>query len=214
MIDSKHIKVLVVDDHPLMRAGLSSEINVQSDMRVVAEASNGEQAIECFRAHRPDITLMDIRMPGMNGIEAVSRIRDEFWNARIIILTTAAGDIQALRAFQAGAMGYLLKNLLRTELTDTIRIVYSGRKRIPPQIAQLMAEHATDDEITPRELEVLRSISEGKANKIIASDLSISEHTVKNHIKSILSKLNASDRTGAVMIALRRGYIEMTGGIQ
>jgi DNA-binding NarL/FixJ family response regulator len=213
MMENRQIKVLIVDDHPLMRAGLSSEINVQLDMRVVAEAADGEEAIACFRAHHPDITLMDIRMPGMGGIEAISRIRKEFWNARIIILTTAAGDVQALRAFQAGAMGYLLKNLLRTELIDTIRVVHSGRKRIPPQIAQLMAEHATDDELTSRELEVLRGISEGKANKGIASALSISEHTVKNHIKSILSKLDASDRTDAVMIALRRGYIEMSGGV-
>jgi len=209
MVETRQIRVLVVDDHPLMRAGLCSEINVQTDMRVVAEAANGKEAIECFRTHRPDVTLMDIRMPDMNGIEAISAIRKDYLNARCIILTTAAGDIQALRAFQVGAMGYLLKNLLRTELIDTIRLVHAGRRRIPPEIAQQMAEHAADDEITSRELDVLREISEGKANKIIASDLDISEHTVKNHIKSILSKLNANDRTDAVMIAIRRGFIEM-----
>jgi DNA-binding NarL/FixJ family response regulator len=209
MAESKRIKVLVVDDHPLMRAGLSSEINGQSDMQVVAEAANGTEAIECFRTHRPDVTLMDLRMPDINGVEVISTIRKTFVNARIIVLTTAAGDVQALRAFQAGAMGYLLKNLLRTELVDTIRTVHAGHRRIPPEVAQQMAEHAADDAITSRELDVLREISEGKANKVIASDLAISEHTVKNHIKSILSKLNANDRTDAVMIAIRRGFIEM-----
>jgi DNA-binding NarL/FixJ family response regulator len=203
------IRVLVVDDHPLMRSGIAAEINGQEDMRVVAEAANGDEAIAAFRLHRPDITLMDIRMPGMNGIEVISSIRGEFLKARFIILTTAAGDIQALRAFQAGAMGYLLKNLLRTELIDTIRLVHGGRRRVPPEIAEQLAEHAGDDAITPRELDVLRGIANGKANKTVASDLNISEHTVKNHVKSILSKLGANDRTDAVMIAVRRGFIEM-----
>jgi DNA-binding NarL/FixJ family response regulator len=209
MPEKQPIRVLVVDDHPLMRSGIIGEINAQTDMRAVAEASDGEEAIRMFRLHKPDVTLMDIRMPKLGGIDAIQALRADFPHARFVVLTTAAGDIQALRAFQAGAVGYLLKNLLRTELIDTIRLVHSGRRRIPPEIAQQMAEHATDDLLTSRELEVLRGVSHGKANKMIASDLGISENTVKNHIKSILSKLDASDRTDAVVIALRRGYIEM-----
>jgi DNA-binding NarL/FixJ family response regulator len=209
MADSHTIRVLVVDDHPLMRSGIIGEIDAQSDMKVVAEAGDGNEAIAAFRAHRPDVTLMDIRMPNLGGIESIAEIRKDFPNSRFIILTTAAGDIQALRAFKAGAVGYLLKNLLRTELIDTIRLVHGGRRRIPPEVAQQMAEHAADDAITSRELEILRGVSRGKANKIIADDLNISEHTVKNHIKSILSKLDANDRTDAVVIAIRRGYIEM-----
>jgi DNA-binding NarL/FixJ family response regulator len=209
MADPHIIRVLVVDDHPLMRSGITGEINGQPDMKIVAEAGDGNEAIAAFRAHRPDITLMDIRMPNVGGIEAILEIRKDFPKARFVILTTAAGDIQALRAFQAGAAGYLLKNLLRTELIDTIRLVHGGRRRIPPEVAQQLAEHAADDAITPRELEILHGVSKGKANKIIADDLNISEHTVKNHIKSILSKLDANDRTDAVVIAIRRGYIEM-----
>ena len=193
----------------MMRAGLRGEINSQLDMQVVAEASDGNEAIQMFRIHRPDVTLMDVRMPGLGGIEAIEVLRREFPNSRFVILTTAAGDIVALRAFKAGAVGYLLKNLLRTELIDTIRIVQSGRRRIPPDIAREMAEHAVDDSLSERELDVLRGVSQGQANKIIASELSISENTVKNHVKSILSKLDASDRTDAAMIAVRRGYIEM-----
>jgi DNA-binding NarL/FixJ family response regulator len=209
MADPHIIRVLVVDDHPLMRSGITGEINGQPDMKIVAEAGDGNEAIAAFRAHRPDITLMDIRMPNVGGIEAILEIRKDFPKARFVILTTAAGDIQALRAFQAGAAGYLFKNLLRTELIDTIRLVHGGRRRIPPEVAQQLAEHAADDAITPRELEILHGVSKGKANKIIADDLNISEHTVKNHIKSILSKLDANDRTDAVVIAIRRGYIEM-----
>lgn len=209
MTNSHTIRVLVVDDHPLMRSGIIGEIDAQPDMKVVAEAGDGNEAIAAFRAHRPDVTLMDIRMPNLGGIEAIAEIRKDFPNARFVILTTAAGDIQALRAFQAGAVGYLLKNLLRTELIDTIRLVHGGRRRIPPEVAQQLAEHAADDAITPRELEILRGVSKGKSNKIIADDLNISEHTVKNHIKSILSKLDANDRTDAVVIAIRRGYIDM-----
>jgi DNA-binding NarL/FixJ family response regulator len=203
------IRVLVVDDHPIMRSGLRGEIDAQPDMQVVAEASDGNEAIELFRLHRPDVTLMDVRMPSLGGIEAIEILRKEFPNARFVILTTAAGDIIALRAFKAGAVGYLLKNQLRTELIDTIRIVHSGRRRIPPDIAQEMAEHAADDSLSQRELDVLRAVSQGQANKIIASELGISENTVKNHVKSILSKLDASDRTDAAIIAIRRGYIEM-----
>ena len=205
----KMIKVLTVDDHPLMMAGIAGEVNAQRDMHVVAEASDGDAALIQFRLHRPDVTLMDIRMPKVNGIEAIAAIRSEFSGARIVALTSAAGDIQVLRAFRAGAVGYLLKNLLRIELLDTIRRVHAGQKRIPPEIAQQLAEHATDDALTARELDVLRGIAMGHANKIIASDLKIAEHTVKNHIKNILSKLDANDRTGAAMIAVRRGYIEV-----
>lgn len=204
------IRVLTVDDHPLMMAGIAGEINAQPDMRVVGEATDGDEAIAQFRAHHPDVTLMDIRMPKMNGIDAISTIRSEFPRARIVILTTAAGDIHALRAFKAGAVGYLLKNLLRTELIDTIRSVHAGHRRIPPEIAQQLAQHAADDALTARELDVLRGIAKGQSNKVIAFHLNIVEHTVKNHIKSILSKLDANDRTGAAMIAVRRGYIDLS----
>jgi DNA-binding NarL/FixJ family response regulator len=178
-------------------------------MRVVAQASDGDEAVAAFPKYRPDVTLMDIRMPKVNGIAAIASIREQFPNARIVVLTSSAGDVQAVRAFKAGAVGYLLKNLLRTELVETIRLVHGGHKRIPPEIAQEIAEHAGDDSITTRELDVLRAVANGNSNKIIASDLHISEHTVKNHLKSILSKLNASDRTHAVMIALKRGFLEM-----
>ncbi len=209
MSDFIGIRVLVVDDHPLMRSGITGEINLQKDMAVVAEASDGTEAIAAFRKHRPDITLMDIRMPGMSGIETISKIRADFPVSKFIILTSSVGDVQAIRAFQAGATGYLLKNLLRTELIDTIRLIHAGKRKMPPEIAQQIAEHAIEDAITARELDVLRGVSRGKPNKIIADDLCISEHTVKNHIKSILSKLDANDRTDAVLIAIRRGYIEM-----
>jgi DNA-binding NarL/FixJ family response regulator len=204
------IRVLTVDDHPLMMAGIAGEINAQPDMRVIAQASDGDDAIAKFRAHRPDVTLMDIRMPKVSGIDAITAIRTEFPRARIVVLTTAAGDIQALRAFKAGAVGYLLKTLLRTELIDTIRMVHAGQRRIPAEIAQQLAQHAADDALTPRELDVLRGIIKGQSNKVIASTLNIVEHTVKNHIKSILSKLDADDRTGAAMIAVRRGYIDLS----
>lgn len=209
MAEGQLIRVMAVDDHPLMMAGISGEINAQPDMRVVAEASDGDQALALFRIHRPDITLMDIRMPHVDGIAAILAIRQEFPGARIVVLTTAAGDMLALRAFKAGAVGYLLKNLLRKELTETIRQVHRGHKRIPPEIAQQIAEHAADDGITARELDVLRCVAKGSSNKIIASMLNISEQTVKHHVTSILSKLDASDRTHAVIIALQRGLLEM-----
>jgi DNA-binding NarL/FixJ family response regulator len=208
MAETHSIRVMAVDDHPLMMAGIVGEINAQPDMCVVAEASDGDEALGLFRKHRPDVTLMDIRMPKVNGIAAISSIRREFPHARIVVLTTYVGDIQILRAFKAGAVGYLLKNLLRTELVETIRSVHSGHKRIPAEIAQQLAEHAADDSITIRELDVLRGVANGNSNKIIACDLKISEYTVKNHLKSILSKLNASDRTHAVMIALKRGFLD------
>jgi len=206
---ARKIRVFVVDDHPLMVAGLAGEINAQTDMMVVAQAMDGEDALGQYRLHRPDVTLMDVRMPKVNGIDAMAAIRKEFPKARIIVLTTAIGDVQALRAFKEGAVGYLLKNLVRKELTDTIRAIHAGMRRIPPDVAQQLAEHAADDAITARELDVLRMVAQGKANKTIASDLNIAEHTVKNHMKSILSKLGADDRTGAVVIAARRGYIEI-----
>ena len=203
------IRVFVVDDHPLMVAGIAGEINAQPDMKVVAQAMDGEDTLALYRLHRPDVTLMDVRMPKVNGIDAMAAIRKEFPKARIIVLTTAIGDVQALRAFKEGAAGYLLKNLVRRELTDTIRAVHAGMRRIPPDVAQQLAEHAADEAITARELDVLRMVAQGKANKTIASDLKIAEHTVKNHMKNILSKLGADDRTGAVVIAARRGYIEI-----
>jgi len=208
MNETPAIRVLTVDDHPLMMVGIAGEINAQPDMRVVAQACDGDEALLQFRAHRPDVTLMDIRMPKVNGIDAITAIRSEFPRARIVVLTTAAGDVQALRAFKAGATGYLLKTLLRTELIETIRMTHAGQRRIPSEIARRLAEHAADDALTAREIEVLRGIAQGQSNKIIAFDLNIVEHTVKNHIKSILSKLGANDRTGAAMIAMRRGYID------
>jgi DNA-binding NarL/FixJ family response regulator len=208
MTEIKKIRVLTVDDHPLMRRGIAGEINEQPDMRVVAEAVDGKEAVAVFRTHLPDVTLMDLRMPNASGLEAMIEIRKEFPDARFIVLTTAAGDIQVVRAFEAGARGYLLKNLLRTELLDTIRAVHAGRKKVPPEVAQLLAEHFTEDELTAREVEILQGIAKGNSNKIVADHLKISENTVKNHVKSILSKLGANDRTHAVVIALQRGIIE------
>ena len=209
MDPSQKIRVLVVDDHPLMVAGIVGEINAQTDMTVLAQAADGEEAVSLYRVHRPDVTIMDVRMPKLDGIDAIVAIRKEFPKARIIVLTTSIGDIQALRAFKEGAAGYLLKNLVRRELTETIRTVHSGLKRIPPDIAQQLAEHIDDELLTARELDVLRMVAQGKGNKIIASSLQIAEHTVKNHMKSILIKLRVDDRTGAVMTAVRRGYIEI-----
>jgi DNA-binding NarL/FixJ family response regulator len=209
MNDGAMIRVLTVDDHPLMMAGIAGEINAQPDMRVVAEATDGAEGIAAFREHRPDVTLMDIRMPNLSGLDALSAIRQEFPTARIVVLTTVGGDIHALRAFKAGAAGYLLKNTLRKDLIDTIRLVHSEKRRIPPEIAKELAEHSMDDALTARELDVLRGVARGGSNGEIASALSISEHTVKNHVKSILSKLGATDRTHAVMIGLKRGFIDL-----
>ena len=203
------IRILCVDDHQLLREGIAAVVEGQSDMKLVGEATNGQEAIESFKRYRPDVTLMDLRMPDMNGIEAISAIRAEFPSARIIVLTTYAGDALAVKALKAGASGYLLKNLLRKELLDTIRAVHAGQRRIPPEIATAIAEHAADDALTAREIEVLRQLSTGNSNKMIADNLNLSEETVKAHMRSILSKLGANDRTHALAIALKRGIIEI-----
>jgi DNA-binding NarL/FixJ family response regulator len=203
------IRVMAVDDHPLLRDGISALISAQTDMELVAEASTGREALDLFRTHRPDITLMDLQMPEMSGIDAISAIRGEYPDARIIMLTTHAGDVQVSRALKAGARGYLLKGLLRKELLETIRAVYAGHKRVSSEVAAEIAEHATDDALTPREADVLRLVAKGNSNKAIGARLSLTEETVKSHIRSILAKLGANDRTHAVAIALKRGIIEL-----
>lgn len=205
----KLIRVLTVDDHSLLRKGIAALVNAEPDMKLIAEASNGQEAIESFRLHRPDVTLMDIQMPDLNGIEAISRIQSEFPDARIIVLTTYTGDAQVVRALKAGARGYILKGHVHRELLETIRAVHAGQKRIPSDIAAELAEHATDDALTQREMEVLRLIAAGNSNKLIADQLSIGEATVKSHVTNILSKLGANDRAHAVTIGLKRGIIEL-----
>lgn len=208
-MSTKPIRILAVDDHSLLRDGIAKLLAAQPDMELVAEASNGREAIEQFRLHRPDVTLMDLQMPEMNGVDAIMTICAENVRARIIVLTTYTGDVQVLRALRAGARGYLLKNLLRRELLDTIRLVHAGHKRIPPEVASQLAEHATDEGLSDREIEVLTLISGGNANKEIGAQLSISEETVKGHVKNILAKLGANDRTHAVTIGLKRGIIDI-----
>ena len=203
------IRILAVDDHPLLRDGIAALVAGQPDMKIVAEGSNGREAIQLFRAHRPDVTLMDLQMPEMSGLDAIIAIRGEFPDARIIVLTTYAGDVQALRALQAGARAYLLKNLVHRELLDTIRAVHAGKRTLSPQVSYELAEHATDEALTRGEIDVLRLIAVGNANKQIADQLSISEDTVKGRVKNILSKLDARDRTHAAMIGLKRGIIEL-----
>ena len=195
------IRILIVDDHPLLREGIAFLVKSQPDMELVAEASDGEEAIEQFRRHRPDVTLMDLRMPNLNGTEAISRIKNEFPDAKIIVLSTYAGDVQVLKAIKAGARGYIVKGHVHRELLDAIRSVHAGHKRIPPEIAAELADHAADDQLSAREIDVLRLIGEGNANKQIADKLLIAETTVKNHISNILSKLGANDRAHAVTIA-------------
>ena len=205
---AKKIRVLAVDDHPLLREGITAVMQGEEDMELVAVATNGIQSIELFRLHRPDVTLMDLQMPGMNGIEAINEIRREFSNARFIVLTTYQGDIQVLRALKAGATGYLLKNMLRRDLLDAIRAVYGGRRYIPNEIAAELAEHVIDESLSDREVAVLRKVASGTSNKIIAAQLEVTEATVKGHLKSILSKLGANDRTHAVTIAMKRGFLD------
>jgi DNA-binding NarL/FixJ family response regulator len=203
------IRVLVVDDHPLLREGIAAVLETQPDMRLAGEATEGAEAVELYARHRPDVVLMDLQMPGMDGITAIRAIRARDPQARIVVLTTYQGDVQALQAFQAGAHGYLLKSMLRRELVDTIRTVHAGGRRVPAEIADSLAAHVTDDALSGREVEVLREVADGNANKGVARRLGISEETVKAHMKNILSKLGANDRTHAVTIAIRRGIIRL-----
>jgi DNA-binding NarL/FixJ family response regulator len=206
---SEKIRIFAVDDHQLLLEGIAAVLNEQPNMELVGQAGSGQEAIEGFRRLRPDVTLMDLRMPDMSGIQAIAAIRAEFPSAHIIVLTTYPGDAQAAAALRAGAAGYLLKSLVRKELIETIRAVHAGKRRIPPEIATEIAEHVADDALTERELEVLKRVAAGKSNKLIAVELDISEGTVKTHMKSILPKLDASDRTHAVMIALKRGILDL-----
>ena len=203
------IRVLAVDDHPLLREGIAALVNAEMDMKLVAHARTGQEAIEQFRLHRPDVTLMDLQMPAMNGTDAIAGIRTEFPNARSIVLTTYTGDVQILRALKAGAQAYILKGNVHRELLDTIRAVHAGQKRISPDVAAKLADHATEEALTAREIDVLRLIATGNANKEIAGQLAIAEETVKSHVTNILAKLGANDRTHAVTVALKRGIIEL-----
>jgi DNA-binding NarL/FixJ family response regulator len=207
--DSKKIRILTVDDHPVLRQGMAALIADEADMTLVAEAANGREAIQQFRAHRPDVTLMDLQMPEMNGLDAMIAIRGEFPEARIIVLTTYTGDVQATRALKAGARAYLLKNSLYKELLDTIRAVHGGRKTLSPEVSFQLAEHSAEELLSAAEVRVLRLIAEGNSNKEIAALLSITEDAVKGQVRNILSKLGANDRTHAVTIALKRGIIEL-----
>lgn len=207
--DTNRIRILVVDDHPIVREGIAGLIAVQSDMTMVSEASNGREAIQQFREHHPDITLMDLQMPELNGLDALIAIRNEFPEARVIVLTTYVGDAQIQRAVKAGAQGYLLKNAMHKELLESIRRVYAGKKSISAEVSAEIAQHAIDETLTPAEISVLRLIAAGNANKQIADQLSVSEETVKTRVKNILSKLGAHDRTHAATIGLKRGIIEL-----
>jgi DNA-binding NarL/FixJ family response regulator len=203
------IRIMAVDDHPLYRHGIAAVVSVQADLKLVAEAANGREAIQQFRTHRPDVTLMDLQMPEMSGLDAIGAILGEFPDARIIVLTTYAGDVQVLRALKAGACGYLLKEALHREVLETIRAVHAGKKALSPEISFELAEHVSDDQLTPGEVRVLRLIADGKANKEIAARLSLSEETVKWQVRNILSKLGVTDRTQAAMVGLKRGIIEI-----
>jgi DNA-binding NarL/FixJ family response regulator len=209
MSDSGLIRILAVDDHALLRNGIAGLVNAEPDMKMVAEAATGVEAIKQFRQHRPDITLMDLQMPDMTGIEAIIGIRSDFPDARIIILTTYSGDVPVVRALRAGARGFLLKSRVNRELLDVIRAVQAGHKRIPPEIAAELAEHAGEEDLSARELEVLGLVAGGNANKTIAARLAITEETVKSHVTKILAKLRANDRTHAVTIGLKRGIIDL-----
>jgi DNA-binding NarL/FixJ family response regulator len=207
--DTKQIKIMTVDDHPVLRQGIAAVIADELDMILVAEATNGREAIQQFRAHRPDVTLMDLQMPEMNGLDAMIAIRGEFPDARIIVLTTYTGDVQARRAIQAGARAYLLKNSLHKELLNTIRAVHAGRKNLSPEVSFELAEHAAEDALSPLEVRVLGLIAQGNSNKGIAAVLSVTEDSVKGHVRNILAKLGANDRTHAAMIGVKRGIIEL-----
>jgi len=207
--EAARIRILAVDDHPLVRQGISAVVRIQPDMILVGEACDGREAIQQFRMHHPDVTLMDLQMPGMNGLDALIAIRNEFPGAKIIVLTTYVGDVQILRAIKAGARAYLLKNTLHEELLKTIRAVNAGKKSLSPEVSLQIAEHTMDDSLTPAEISVLRLIADGKSNKEIADDLSTTEESVKSRVKSILSKLGANDRTHAAIIGLKRGIIEL-----
>ena len=208
MSGSRRIRILCVDDHPLVRDGIAYAIQKQNDMELVGQAGNGLEAIAAYREHLPDVTLMDLRMPEMNGIEATRLIREEFPNARIVILTTYSGDVQALRALKVGAVGYVLKGMIRSDLTNTIRAVHAGQRRIPEEISSGISEHFSADALSVRETEILRHVAAGCSNKRAADLLGISEDTVKGHMKTILAKLQAKDRTHAVMIATKRGFLD------
>ena len=210
-MDATHklIRILTVDDHPLLRKGIAALVNAEPDMKLVAEASNGKEAFEAFRSHRPDVTLMDLQMPGVDGLDGLNAIRQEFPDARVIVLTTYSGDARVVRARRAGARGYILKGNVHEELLSCIRAVHAGQKRIPPDIATELALHSMDDALTDREIDVLNLIAAGNANKQIADLLSIGEATVKARITNILSKLGANDRTHAVTIGLKRGVIAL-----
>jgi DNA-binding NarL/FixJ family response regulator len=203
------IRILSVDDHPLVRDGIAAILEAQPDMVLIGQASNGREAITVFRARRPDVTLMDLRMPDMSGVATIAAIRAEFPNARIVVLTTYNGDVQATAALKAGARGYLLKSLVGNELRETIRAVHAGKRRIPTEVAAEIAEHVADGSLTEREVEILKRAAAGWSNKLIAAQLDISEGTVKTHMKNILGKLHARDRTHAVMIALKRGIFDL-----
>jgi DNA-binding NarL/FixJ family response regulator len=207
--DSKRIRILAVDDHPILRQGVAGLIADESDMTMVAEAANGREAIQQFRTHQPDITLMDLQMPEMNGLDAMIAIRGEFPDARIIVLTTYTGDVQAMRALQAGARAYLLKNSLHKELLDTIRAVHAGRKTLSPEISFQLAEHSAEESLSAAEVRVVSLIAEGNSNKEIAARLSLTEDAVKGQVRNILAKLGANDRTQAVTIAVKRGIIDL-----
>lgn len=209
MTDEARIRVLTVDDHPLLREGIAAIINNQPDMSIVAEAASSSEAVQRFREHRPDVTLMDLRLPDASGIDAMIAIRAEFADARIIMLTTFEGDVEIQRALEAGARGYMLKSMPPRELVEVIRQVHAGKKRVPSEVASSLAEHLSDESLTTREIDVLRQVAGGNRNRDIAEQLYISEETVKVHVKHIMEKLGASDRTQAVAIAVRRGIIQL-----